>query len=89
MVVRAASEYLALEADSDAWEEGRHVRAYERENLLRAVMRDSEARSWWGLYAKAQVIMFFEDRLDPQEQELMASLFADITRLLEEEKAKG
>ena len=89
MIVRAASEFLALEADYEAWEDHRAKLTDERSYLLRAVVRDSPARSWRGLYAKAQMIMLFEDCLDTQEAEMMASLFADITRMLEEEKAKG
>ena len=35
------------------------------------------------------MIILFADCVDTQEQELMASLFADIARLLDEEKQKG
>ena len=89
MIVRAASEFLALEADSDAWEDHRWKLTDERSCHLRDVVRDSPARSWWGLYAKAQMIVLFTDCMDTQEKELMTSLFADIARLLEEEKQRA
>ena len=68
MMVRAASEFLALEADSDAWEEHRWKVTDERSCHLRDVVRDSPARSWWGLYAKAQMIVLFTDCMDTQEK---------------------
>ena len=92
MLMQAVSEYLDLERnDHPAWEiedENDPEDPMNRLALLRAVARDSVARSLWRLDAKARLLQRLSEAFDLQyqEAEIISSLAADIARLLEEEK---
>ena len=101
--MQAVAEYFDLDRnDHPAWEEDekKELAGIQDENdpddplnrldLLRTVVRDSVARSLWGLDAKAKLLAdLAAEHSDEQEHELALSLAGDITRILEEEKAKS